>query len=157
MPANADDLTATPIVWEHSGDGEFPFRATIGGRNVTIRVNDFPAEPLYTLLVDGVDRDDLEDWPSVWTKPPTPQPLLDRLAVTITAARLRAWSEQLCRLPAAVEPAESAAALGIAGSVVDHRDVATVAPPPSVAPRSSSWPSTMAEWSISTFRSPTAG
>jgi hypothetical protein len=92
-------------------------------------VNDFPAEPLYTLIVDGVDRDDLEDWPSAWTNPPTPRHPLDRLAASITAARLRAWSEHLCRLVAA-GPAETATALGIGGSVVDGRDFATVEPPP---------------------------
>jgi hypothetical protein len=36
---------------------------------MTIRVNDFPAEPLYTLLVDGEEVEDLEDWPEAWTRP----------------------------------------------------------------------------------------
>ena len=38
------------------------------GRTLRVRVNDFPAEPLYTLLVDGVEIEDLEDWPSRWVK-----------------------------------------------------------------------------------------
>jgi hypothetical protein len=61
----------TPLVWEHTGDGEIPFRTRIGERVLTIRVNDFPAEPLYTLLVDGEEIEDLEDWPQAWRRPAT--------------------------------------------------------------------------------------
>lgn len=70
-------LAATPIAWEPTGDGEHPYRARVDGRTWTIRVNDFPAEPLYTLLVAGEAQADLEDWPAAWTKP----------AAVITASR----------------------------------------------------------------------
>jgi hypothetical protein len=60
---------STATVWEATGDGELPYRAEIGGRTFTLRVNDFPAEPLYTLLVDGHEVEDLEDWPSAWVRP----------------------------------------------------------------------------------------
>jgi hypothetical protein len=63
---------ATPIAWEHTGDGEFPYRATVEGRTYTIRVNEFPAEPLYTLLVEGREVEDLEDWPPAWVRPTSP-------------------------------------------------------------------------------------
>lgn len=63
---------ARAIIWEHTGDGETPYRATIEGQAFTIRVNDFPAEPLYTLIVDGEDVEHLDDWPSAWTKPTAP-------------------------------------------------------------------------------------
>ena len=50
--------------------------------------------------------------------------------MTINAELLKRWTEQLCRL-ATASPAEAAAALGIAGSIVDKgRDYATVEPPP---------------------------
>lgn len=65
------------IVWEHSGDGEFPYRARVDGRTYTIRVNDFPAEPLYTLLIDSAEVGDLGDWPSAWIRPEIPRTLLD--------------------------------------------------------------------------------
>ena len=61
-------LLATPIAWEPTGDGEHAYRARADGRTWTIRVNDFPADPLYTLLVDGEAQADLEDWPAAWTK-----------------------------------------------------------------------------------------
>ena len=76
-----EKLRATPLVWEHTGDGEVPFTTKVGDSVLTIRVNDFPAEPLYTLLVDGDEVEDLEDWPESWRKPTTPQALLDKLGV----------------------------------------------------------------------------
>jgi hypothetical protein len=65
---SAEKRHAAPIQWTHSGDGEFPYQATVENRALQIRVNDFPAEPLYTLIVDGEDIEDLEDWPSAWKK-----------------------------------------------------------------------------------------
>jgi hypothetical protein len=62
-------LIETPIAWERSGDGEMPYRALVGGRLHAVRVNDFPSEPLYTLIVDGEALADLEDWPAAWSKP----------------------------------------------------------------------------------------
>lgn len=59
----------TPIVWERMPDAEFPFKALIEGHVFTIRINDFPAAPLYTLLVDGEELADLEDWPAKWSRP----------------------------------------------------------------------------------------
>jgi hypothetical protein len=60
---------STAIAWERSGDGEFPYRAVIDGSTLVIRVNDFPAEPLYTLLINDEEVEDLEDWPSAWVRP----------------------------------------------------------------------------------------
>lgn len=55
--------TATAIRWEHTSDAEFPYRVLVDGHTHTIRINDFPAEPLFTLLIDGQEIEDLEDWP----------------------------------------------------------------------------------------------
>jgi hypothetical protein len=60
---------ATPFAWELTGDGEFPYGAEVGGRALTLRSNDFPAEPLYTLLIDGCEIEDLEEWPAAWVRP----------------------------------------------------------------------------------------
>lgn len=76
-----EKLHAMPLVWEHTGDGVVPFRTSVGERTLTVRVNDFPAEPLYTLLVDGDEVEDLDDWPDAWHKPGTPQALLDKLGI----------------------------------------------------------------------------
>lgn len=64
----ATNLQTLTLAWHLTGDGEFPYRAEIQGCVHTIRVNDFPAEPLYTLLVEGEPVADLEDWPTNWSK-----------------------------------------------------------------------------------------
>ncbi len=74
---SAQKRHAAPIEWAHTGDGEFPYTASVGGRTLRIRVNDFPAEPLYTLIVEGEDIEDLDDWPSAWKKPAPPRHLID--------------------------------------------------------------------------------
>ena len=66
-------LVATPITWESTGDGVIPYRANVEGRTCLIKVNEFPAEPLYSLLVDGEALADLEDWPAGWVKPTAPR------------------------------------------------------------------------------------
>ena len=71
-----ENLVNTRIVWEATGDGEFPYRAKLGEQTLTIRVNDFPAEPLYSLLVGGDAIEDLDDWPAAWVRPEDPPELL---------------------------------------------------------------------------------
>ena len=76
------DWQAMPIVWEHTGDGEFPYRAQVQGQTFIIRINDFPDEPVYTLIIDDDEFEDIEDWPPIWVRPPIPQSLLDLLDAT---------------------------------------------------------------------------
>lgn len=42
-------------------------RAT-SGLSLTIRMNDFPEQPLYTLFLDGQAVADFDDWPSGWMR-----------------------------------------------------------------------------------------
>ena len=55
-----------PVRWERTVDGEWPYWAESGRHVLRVRVNDFPAEPLYSLFVDDEPVEDLEDWPDVW-------------------------------------------------------------------------------------------
>ena len=73
------DLVRAAVVWKHTGDAEFPYTANVRSRRFTIRINDFPAEPMYTLIADGVELQDLEDWPPAWVMPDPPKRLLDGL------------------------------------------------------------------------------
>ena len=57
------------VRWQRTTDGEWPFRAEVEGHVLRVRVNGFPAEPLYSLFVDDEHVTDLEDWPPVWVKP----------------------------------------------------------------------------------------
>jgi hypothetical protein len=58
-----------PIAWRRTASAEHPYEAEVDGRRWTIRVNDFPAEAIYTLLVDGEPAEDLEEWPAEWRRP----------------------------------------------------------------------------------------
>ncbi len=74
------------IQWTATGDEVAPFRASVNGENWVIRINDFPAEHLYSLVVDGHEAKHFDDWPPTWLRPggrtETPSPLdLHRLLV----------------------------------------------------------------------------
>lgn len=59
---------AAPLVWTPTDDAEFPFRGRWADKDALIRLNDFPAEPVYSVLVDGQNVGNLEGWPANWTK-----------------------------------------------------------------------------------------
>jgi len=56
------------VRWQRTTDGEWPYRASADGHELRIRVNDFPAEPLYSVLCEGQSLGDLEDWPPAWRR-----------------------------------------------------------------------------------------
>jgi hypothetical protein len=57
-----------PLIWARTEFSEFPYELRSDGHVWQIRINDFPAEPMYTLLIDGKEIDNLDDWPTVWKK-----------------------------------------------------------------------------------------
>ncbi|WP_433204686.1 hypothetical protein ACQP00_36385 [Dactylosporangium sp. CS-047395] len=122
-------LTERPIAWEHSGDGEFPYHAEVDGRTLTVRVNDFPAEPLYTLIVDGAEHADLDDWPRVWRRPPVPNHLLDLVARPVTTDLLWTWARRICGVTTE-HAAEVAALLGLPAPTQDDLGRLFVHPSP---------------------------
>lgn len=61
--------TSREVAWRATGDSEVPYQAVIDGRRWSLRLNDFPREPLYTLLVDGAPVMDIDDWPPAWRRP----------------------------------------------------------------------------------------
>ncbi len=64
---NIKDYFAKPITWAASNDTEYPYKTVFEGRAISIRLNDFPADELYTLIVDGSEIS-FDDWPKVWAK-----------------------------------------------------------------------------------------
>ena len=66
---DADRLRQLPLIFRSTGDAEHPYTTRLDDHTITIRINNFPAEPLYSILVDGEAIADLEDWPATWTQP----------------------------------------------------------------------------------------
>jgi hypothetical protein len=123
------------IAWEHTGDGELPYRASVNGAELLVRVNDFPAEPLYSLLVNGRPAFDLEDWPTQWVRPGVPAELLRRAAGAwarrgrVDAIVAAAWANALCVLPRG--PAgDAVAALNLTGTLAAGVSYQRLDPPP---------------------------
>ena len=61
-------LLESSISWSATGDLDTPWRAVLSGQTLTVRMNDFPDEALYTLIVDGKAAHDFDDWPARWMR-----------------------------------------------------------------------------------------
>lgn len=62
------ELLHRSVVWESTGDALVPYRTTIDGHALTVRVGDFPEEAMYALLVDGNVVAEFDDWPTRWLR-----------------------------------------------------------------------------------------
>jgi len=49
-------------------DAEHPYETVFNGRELRLRVNDFPDDHLYTLIVDGDESISFDDWPETWVR-----------------------------------------------------------------------------------------
>jgi len=65
----AIDYLAESIDWKRTADPRRPFTARFEGEKCVIRLNDFPDEHLYTLIVDGEEVVDFDDWSANWKRP----------------------------------------------------------------------------------------
>ncbi|HEY4238888.1 MAG TPA: hypothetical protein VGM88_03700 [Kofleriaceae bacterium] len=136
------ELWERDVSWTATGDGEFPYKVVDGGKEYVLRVNDFPAEALYTLMSNGEEVVDLDDWPAEWQRPAMPANLreiaareLDKKAQregqgVVDLDQIAAWADALCTV-AETDPAKVAAALEIPGKVLDRTTgSATIEPAP---------------------------
>jgi len=58
------------ILWKSNADDAIhPYIAEFHGHECRIRLNDFPDEHLYTLIVDGKEIEGFDDWPEKWSRP----------------------------------------------------------------------------------------
>ena len=57
------------VTWQSANDPDQPYQALVSGVTWQIRLNDCPAQPLYTLLIYDQPVGDLDDWPASWQRP----------------------------------------------------------------------------------------
>lgn len=62
------DYLAKSIVWTKHDDAEYPYVSVVDGIPVKVRLNDFPDQSLYTLIVGGEEAADFDEWPKSWTR-----------------------------------------------------------------------------------------
>ena len=60
------------VVWREVVPGGVEFHAEVKGHTCKLRMNDFPEEPLYTLIVEGEELD-IDDAPKGWSFPSLPE------------------------------------------------------------------------------------
>jgi len=65
----ASDLLNAEIVWKKRDNPVIPYFVVFEGVNCVIRVNDFPEETLYTLMIEDGETFDFDDWPAQWKRP----------------------------------------------------------------------------------------
>ncbi len=56
------------VEWSRTADAVEQWRGRHGQDDWAVRVNDFPDEPLYTLLINGKEVETFDNWPAAWTK-----------------------------------------------------------------------------------------
>jgi hypothetical protein len=54
------------VCWQESEDVEYPYKALVEGVEWKLKLNDFPAEPIFTLYIDGQRCFDIDDPPPTW-------------------------------------------------------------------------------------------
>ena len=59
----------TVVAWTKTSDLDHPYETQVDGHRWLVRLGHFPAEPLYTLLVDGEAISSFDTWPETWTRP----------------------------------------------------------------------------------------
>jgi hypothetical protein len=61
------------IEWrrESGVEGRVIFEALVGTDRWTVRLNDFPDEPLYSLLIGSEEVFHFDNWPEIWGSRPS--------------------------------------------------------------------------------------
>lgn len=61
---------ARPLTWTSTGDPLQPWASEVDGEPWRVRVNDFPDELMYSLMIGVNHAGDFHDWPETWQRTP---------------------------------------------------------------------------------------
>jgi uncharacterized protein YjaG (DUF416 family) len=67
-PPELGDKLAREISWRSTGDPIYPWAAEVDGDSWRIRINDFPDELMYSLMIGSENAGDFHDWPETWQR-----------------------------------------------------------------------------------------
>lgn len=79
------------LTWRLTGDAMRPWDTEVDGKLWQVRLNDYPEEPMYGLLIDGAKIDDFHEWPqNTWDRgePGQENPAAHKRITTIPGARI---------------------------------------------------------------------
>jgi len=62
------DKLARQLSWRSTGDAIYPWAAEVDGISWRVRVNDFPDELMYSLMIGSDNAGDFHDWPEKWQR-----------------------------------------------------------------------------------------
>ena len=68
MKHSMEQLLGIPIAWQKTQESEYVFVAKIDEQDIRLRLNDFPEEPLCTIIWSGGEQN-LDDLGKEWTLP----------------------------------------------------------------------------------------
>jgi hypothetical protein len=63
-----EQLRQAHINWEYTNDSKYVFFANFNGKTVRLRLNDFPDEPICTVIINNQEID-VEPFPDNWLLP----------------------------------------------------------------------------------------
>jgi hypothetical protein len=69
MSTKVKNYLEKKVDWQQGMSPLYPYVADFEGQKYLIRINDFPDESLYTLLVNDKEVVSFDDWPKHWSRP----------------------------------------------------------------------------------------
>jgi hypothetical protein len=61
-------LKQADVAWQKTKESPYIFRTSFEGKEIRLRLNDFPEEPLATVFI-GDQKTDIHEFPGCWTLP----------------------------------------------------------------------------------------
>ena len=67
-PAALQTHLSLPLIWSATGNLNVPWKTDVDGNSWQVRLNDFPDEVMYSLIINGEPAGDFHDWPMTWRR-----------------------------------------------------------------------------------------